>query len=318
MRTYFKISLFIQLPILIITCLINSPSYGNILHRQAKNTITPVEMNIGDTLKFKLHNGQTRTLILLETDADVIITNLETLKKNQQLGGTLYWFTCKMIIDGQPMKMARYVGSQESFYEPYVVNGMRIWFDGAAAIFEKGIVSETHGPCKPGKDARFAITDMTDRICPEPVFSFYDNKENHIDIAQCFEGNDCWMGAYNGYDAHGGLDINLPKSTPNYTPFGIDDHFFTNSLHKGHNNNRWRGTRTWNNGDYWSIQNNHMLNLLVPENTPIEGGTHYSDASGVYGGYSGGYGGRVDHAHYGFRIKTLEDEKEILLDPWIL
>src|SRR5690554_3899732 len=38
--------------------------------RAAKNTVTPVEMDKGDTLKFKLRNGQIRTMVLLETDAD--------------------------------------------------------------------------------------------------------------------------------------------------------------------------------------------------------------------------------------------------------
>jgi len=284
---------------------------GAVITRESKNTLQPVEMNKGDTLKFKLRNGEVRTMVLLQTAVDVIITNLNELKKDQPGGGTLYYFTCRISIDGHSLTMERYVGSQESFYEPYVINGMRIWFDGVSAIFEEGIVNEEHGACRPNKDARFAITDMKDNICPCKLNSWNINKERIIDIADCYNSDDCWMGAYNGFEAHGGLDINMLPGSPNFTPFKIDDHYYFNSLAKGDNNNRWRGTRQWDNGDLWTIQNHHMLNLLVPEHIPIKSGIHYADAAGVHSGSH-------HHAHYVFKVKTPEDENEILLDPWII
>src|SRR5690606_36253901 len=127
---------------------------GEVILREAKSTITPIEMDIGDTLKFKLRNGQVRTLVLEETAADVVITNLNELKKDQPGGATLYHFTGKVSVDGHSMEMERYVGSQESFYEPYVINGLRIWFDGVAAISE--VIIGEHGgkscECLPEKD----------------------------------------------------------------------------------------------------------------------------------------------------------------------
>jgi PKD repeat protein len=279
--------------------------------REAKNTLTPVEMNKGDTLIFKLKNGEKRILVLQQTAANVIITNLNRLKKKQPGGGTLYHFTCEILIDGHPMTMERYVGSQESFYEPYVINGMRIWFDGVSAIFEKGIVNEEHGTCKPNKDARFALLDMTDNICPSELYSWYINKENFIKITDCYNGDDCWMGAHQGVEAHGGLDINMPISSPNFTPIPIDDHCLFNSLTNGDDNNRWRGVHRWDNGDVWTIQNHHILNLLIPEHSPAKSGIHYADAAGVLMGFH-------SHAHYVFCIKTPENGNEILLDPWII
>lgn len=309
---YYKKKIFLKLFAAIIFLIaMTPPSKGMAIARKAKSTLTPIEMNIGDTLEYTLRNGQTRTMVLEETDAGVIITNLDTLKTERKHGATLYHFTCKVVIDGHPMTMERYVGSQESFYEPYVINGMRIWFDGVAAIFNNGIVNEEHGECKPNKDARFAITDMTDRICPDELYCFYDNKENFIDISFCYNGDDCWMGAYNGLEAHGGLDIDQPKGSPNYTPFTIDDHYLFNSLSKGDENNRWRGIHKWDNGDVWVIQNAHMLNLLIPEHVPIKAGIHYADAASVHLGDN-------EHAHYIFRVKSMENEKEILLDPWII
>ena len=302
------------LPLFIIiffSTVILTPAKGIRIARIAKSTLTPIEMNIGDTLEFTLRNGQTRTLVLEETSAGVIITNLDTLITERKHGATLYYFTCKVVVDGHPMTMERYVGSQESFYEPYVINGMRVWFDGVAAIFNNGIVNEKHGECKPNKDARFAIADMTDRICPDKLYSLYDNKENYIDISLCYNGDDCWMGAYNGLEAHGGLDIDQPKGNPNYTPFTIDDQYFYNSLSNGDNNNRWKGIHKWDNGDVWTIQDAHILNLIIPEHEPIKAGIHFADAAGVHLGNN-------EHAHYILRVKSTENEIETLLDPWII
>lgn len=283
------------------------------IFKKAKSTLTAIEMNIGDTLKFKLRNGQIRTMVLEETAADVIITNLNQLKMDQPGGATLYHFTSRLSIDGHSMNMERYVGSQESFYEPYVINGMRIWFDGVSNISE--VIINEHGgkscECLPEKPARFALTDMTDNISPRQLHPWYNNKENFIDIADSYNGDDPWMGAYNGFEAHGGLDINMPNGSPNYTPIPIDDHYYFNSLKNGDNNNRWRGNYQWENGDIWTLQNHHMLNLLIPEHTPIKAGIHYADAAGVHVGSH-------NHAHYVFRIKSPEDEKEVLVDPWII
>ena len=293
--------------------LVGSSVSGETLYRQARETFTPIEMDRGDTLMFTLRNGEIRTLILLETSADIIITNLAKLKEDQPGGATLYHFTCQVLIDGHLMKMERYVGSQESFYEPYVINGMRIWFDGVDSI--GSIIKDEHGgkssESVPQKNARFAITDMTMRICPSVLFPMYPNPENYLRISDSYNGDDCWMGAYNGFELHGGLDVNFPPGTPNFTPFQIDDHYLFNSLEKGDNNNRWRGWHVWNNGDRWTIQNHHLLNLRIPEHTPIEPGTHYTDAAGVHLG-------SFAHSHYVFRIKTPLDDREILVDPWII
>jgi PKD repeat protein len=286
---------------------------GSIIVRKARNTLTPIEMNIGDTLKFTLHNGQTRTMVLLETGTAVIITNLNKLQTDQPGGATLYDFNCKVSFDGHPMLMERYVGSQESFYEPYVINGMRIWFDGVAKMTD--VIKDEHGgvisESKPDKDARFAVNDQLDNICPFNLFPICPIEGNRINIEDCYNGDDCWMGAYNGFEAHGGLDINQPAGTPNYAPFQIEDHYLFNSLSNGDNNNRWKGMHKWDNGDIWFIQNHHLTNLLIAEHQPIHAGTQYAEAAGVHNG-------TTEHAHYVFRIKSAENEKEILLDPWII
>ena len=82
---------------------------ADVLNLEAGETLTPVELDRGDTLKFKLHNGQFRVLIFEETAAKVLHTNLEDTKVEQPGGGTLYHFTCKVRVDGHPMTMERFV-----------------------------------------------------------------------------------------------------------------------------------------------------------------------------------------------------------------
>jgi hypothetical protein len=282
-------------------------SERKVIQRQARETLTAVELDCGDTLAFTLQNGQTRTLTLEQTGARVLLTNLEKPKHGFHGGGTVYELDCRVRIDGHPMTMRRYVPVQQSFYEPYVVNGMRIWFDAVREIGD--LLNENHGECIPKKQARFAVQDATMPICPQPLRPWYPSRANSIDVHECYNGNDCWMGPYQGADAHGGLDVNMAIGTPLWAPIDFDDHFLFDSLAAGDNNNRWRGVRRWPQGDVWTLQSHHVVRLLVPEHTPIRQGTHYAVAAGVLCG---------SHAHSHFVFKVSRQDEEILLDPWIL
>ncbi len=274
-------------------------SETTIIRREAKDTLTAVELNRGETLRFRLINGQIRELTLHETSAEILL-------KGE--GGTLYHFTCTVTIDGHKMLMERYVGSQESFYEPYVINGMRIWFDAVTDIFN--FLREVHGKCKPSKDARFAIADASIPICPEEVKTWCPLGREFIDIKDCYNGDDCWLGAYDGVEAHGGLDINHPKGTEIYTPISVDDQYLYNSINRGDGNNRWCGIRKWPNGDVWKIMVSHILRLLNPEHQPLLAGAHIAEGAGVEVWSH-------DHSHFVFTV-TDEDGQEIHLDPWII
>jgi len=138
-----------------------------IIERRARETLTAVEINRGDEVRFTLVNGETRSLVLEDCGARVLITNLRDTRREQRHGGTMLEMTCRVRIDGQPMEMRRYICAQESFYEPYVVNGLRIWFDAVADLFY--LIEEEHGPCKPEQAVRFALQDATLSICPEKV-----------------------------------------------------------------------------------------------------------------------------------------------------
>jgi PKD repeat protein len=278
----------------------NKPkSKSEIIYREAKDTLSAVELNCGETLHFKLLNGQVRELTLRKTSAEILL---------KDKGGTLYHFTCHVTVDGHEMFMERYVGCQESFYEPYVINGMRIWFDAVADIFD--FLSETHGECKPVKQARFAIADASVPICPEEVKPWCPLARDFIDIKDCYNGDDCWMGAYDGVEAHGGLDINHPRGTEIYTPISVDDQYFYNSITRGEGNNRWCGIRKWANGDVWKIGVSHILRLLHPEHQMLPAGTHVAEGAAVEVWAH-------EHSHFIFSV-TGGDGQEIRLDPWIV
>ena len=300
-----------------------SAAPARLLERQATDTLTAIEMDHGDTLQFHLRNGDCRTLIVEDTQAEI-------LERNR--GGIVYAFSADIRMDGHPMTLLRYVGTQESFYEPYVINGMRIWLDCVKAIFDKVPMrypqtGNLRG--RPRMDARFAIQDATLPICPEPMKPWYPNDTYFIDVGRCYNGDDCWLGAYLGQACHRGMDINHARGEPLWAPIGFDNQYNFDSLAAGDNNNRWRAIRRWASGDVWALQSHHHIRLLVPEHKPVPAGTHYAEAAGVHVGSH-------EHTHFEFKIAhgaadgsvdfddtetepaPGEQPQVIHLDPWIV
>jgi PKD domain-containing protein len=295
---------------------------GKVWEYEASETLTAVEMNHGDTLRFRLRSGEIRTLVLEDTRVQIL---------EQNDGGIVYAFDCQVQIGGHSLTMRRYVCTQESFYEPYVVNGLRIWPDSVLAIYDKipmRYPKSGNLRYRPRKDARFAIQDATLPICSQEMMPWFTRGTDCLDVGDCYNGDDCWMGAYLGEACHGGMDINHHYGQPLLTPIDFDDQWNFNSLKAGHNNNRWRGVRQWSNGDVWALQTHHHLRLTVPERTPLRAGTHYADGAGIRSGSH-------NHTHFEFKVVhqpaklpiDFDDDTEpaaseqpevIHLDPWIL
>ncbi len=280
----------------------------NVIHKKvARSTLTAVEMDRRDELQFTLASGQVRQIELISTNARLISTELKKVKHEEPAKITVIGFSTELLIDGETVTFQREIGSQASFYEPYEVAGMRIWPDAVDDVFE--FVDETHGACRPRKHARFAIQDATLDVCPEPLHPWCPLPVEGLDIRECYNGDDCWMGPYFGASAHGGLDINQPAGTPIWAPVDLDDHWFFNTQAE-HGNNRWRGVHKWPDGATWILQVCHVIRLLVGEHTPQKTGTHIAEGAGVAVGTH-------DHSHFGFAVQE-EGAEPILLDPWIL
>lgn len=280
------------------------------LERKARETLTAVEMDVGDTLAFTLVCGETRLIDVVEASATVWESNLEHVGEGWRAKVVLRMF-CRLEVDGVPVSINRWVGSQESFYEPVEYMGLRIWFDAAAALFDH--LKEVHGACKPRKAVRMAIQDSTLRIAPVLLHRWCPLPPAGLRIEACYQGADCWLGPYYGVDAHGGLDLNHPSGTPLWAPICFDTHGYFNSIANGDNNNRWRGTKRWPDGSTWVLQAHHLMRLRVAENSPLEAGTLYADTGGVYIGSH-------EHTHFVFGVLEPGDSMDalILLDPWIL
>lgn len=277
------------------------------VERRAKDTLTVFEMDPGDELVFITGAGVSHRIRLAQTCA----CRLEEIYGSSGIpplaARGAYRFWCRLNIDGADLELNRYVGTQDSFYEPWVFNGLRLWFDAVDEIFQ--IMEETHGPCRPKKRARFAVQEADRRICPAPLYPWCPLPESGIRITNCYRGEDCWMGPYDGHSAHAGLDINHPAGTPLSTPFALDDHGLVDTVARGANNNRWQGTRTWEDGSTWVLKTSHVIRLTAPEHRPVPAGTHYADGAGVAVCYR-------EHTHFGFEVR--EYGEAYTIDPWIL
>jgi hypothetical protein len=280
-----------------------------LIRKQARPTLTAVEMDHGDVLEFALADGSVRRITLKDTGAALHRTTLDDRQVGRPAGVTHYQFHAKFDIDGYEVVLVRDVATARSFQRPRALMGLHLWLDAVDDIFEK-ILTEDHGPCRPRKKARIALQDATLRICPPLVHPWCPLPTGGLRIEDCYTGADCWLGAYFGVAAHGGLDINHPAGTPLWTPIALDDHEMYDRVNEGANNNRWRGTRRWADGATWTLQSAHVIRLLVDEHTPLEAGIHYAEAAGVLCGAH-------EHSHFVFRVAE-PDGEEVLLDPWIL
>jgi hypothetical protein len=271
----------------------------------------------GDTLVFTLPNGARTEITLLTTGAEIMSTTLEQPGIEVPNGRTTFRFWADLVVDGTPLRIEREVGTQKSFYEPVKAGGVCIWLDAVDAVFD--FMQETHAPCRlssvcahgqPSRfQARLAVQSGSASICPEPLHPWCPLPPGTLRIEDCYRGEDCWLGAYDGASAHGGLDINHPRGTPLYAPCDLDDQFLYNSVEAGNNNNRWRGIRHWPDGSVWILQSCHMTKLTVPEHQPLKRGQDYAEGAGVWVGVA-------EHSHFAFAV--LDHGEFVRLDPWIL
>jgi hypothetical protein len=226
-------------------------------------TLRAVELDAGDAVRVVGASGGDHTIELVSTRATVDSTSVPYPAELAAAGDAAHTVLpallphlaharmvlrmhATILVDGDHYELVRFVGSQRSFYEPWEIAGLRIWFDACDELFQ--YLRENHGECRPRKRARFAIQSGDRRICPPLLHPWCPLPDGRLRIGNAYAGSDCWMGPYMGGEAHGGLDINHPAGTPIWAPFALDRQRLFNSLVEGHPNNRWAGERTWEDG----------------------------------------------------------------------
>jgi len=285
-----------------------------ILTRIVKPTLTAFELNPEDRLRLELASGRVWEMELVRAAAEVVARGFNRYHDGGHAAGdiTVYAFEAEVRINGREHRMRREVGSQAAFYEPWTVDGVRIWLDAASCVFKEhgGFMEEKDWKggllCKPFKLTRWAVQEEGTPICPEPLHDWYPNPAGTLDIRNCYTGEDCWMGPYNGGAAHGGLDINMPAGTRLTAPISLDDHFLYNSLEAGFRNNNWVAVRRWPDGTTWELRCCHLIDMLVPERTPLRRGTPYATTAGTFVGFH-------EHTHFVWRV--YEQGGSYFLDP---
>lgn len=280
-----------------------------LIEKTARATVTAVEMDIGDVLRFRLTDGQVRSITLIDIAASVHRTTLKKIREAERGAETVIGFRMIFLIDGKRCEFARIIGSEKSFYEPPEVFGLRIWPDACTDIFK--FLNEDHGPCKPRKRIRIAIQDARSGIAQVLLHPWCPLPKKGIRISDCYDGHDCWMGPYWGASAHGGLDINHPAGTPLWTPFAIDEQYLYERIEQGANNNSWKGSKQWEDGSKWILRSAHIIQLTCEEGISLPAGFLYARSAGVNVGSH-------EHTHFSFAIIEPGESEEIQLDPWIL
>ena len=135
------------------------------LTRASKPTITPVGLHCAETCRFTLRNGHVWEMQLLDTAAEVIERDYARYgyRDPGHYEGEIsaYAFSAQVKINGLNYLLRREVGTQASFYDPWVIDGVRIWLDAVAAAFTfaAGFMEEKDWRlgwiCAPQQHARF-------------------------------------------------------------------------------------------------------------------------------------------------------------------
>lgn len=281
------------------------PRASRVVEVEASELVTVVELDVGDELRFVCRDGRKRSLRLVGTAAKPT--------KIEGLAITEYAFTQDFEIDGVARSFVRTVPSTEFMGEPISCDGLLLWPDSVQDVFvdcggfevEKDY-RHVAGTCRPMRRARLLVQDAAiGRVCPEKCHWWYPERFWPIVPEQCYMGRDCWMGTWygsrtfpspRGNEAHCGIDVNMPASTPLRTPFALDEQHYFHSLKKGANNNRWRGIRKWNATERWWIQSHHIdIPYVVPEGGPLAANVLYAKSGGQWAG-------EFCHTHFNLRV----------------
>jgi hypothetical protein len=277
--------------------------------RHASDTLTVIELELDEVLTFVRSDGRRQRITAVSSSAKIHQTDLPVPRQAKPGCHTVLRAHVQLDIDGVRVQLVRWIGCDRSFADPWHVAGLNVWFDGNIDLFDH--LNESHGSCRPAKRVRLALWEEGRRMCPVLLHPWCPLPEDGLRITDCYDGDDCWLGPYQGADAHGGLDINHPAGTVLYAPFALQRQSFFDHISRGATNNRWRGECDWSDGSTWALQTHHLMQLLVPEHQPLLAGQPYATSAGMWVGSH-------EHTHFVWAVRGAGEDREIRLDPWLL
>ncbi len=155
-------------------------------------------------------------------------------------GGIIYRFSASVRIDGQPMTLEQFCLLAGVFLRALCRQRPARSGPISSRMFSTGFRFDTREGnlrCRPHV-GRLALQDASLRICPEEVNLWIEHEPSTLDVGQCYNGDDCYLGPYLGEACHVGMDINQPKGRPVHPDRAGYPGLFQ-QLAMGHNN-RWR------------------------------------------------------------------------------
>jgi len=292
-----------------------------VLERKADTFFTPVHLNIGDTLRFTLRNGQTRGVVVTDAGVDLY----------SDFGDTQHTLWADVEIDGHPLRLVYSPYRMKAQYEPTVVNGMRIALDGVGMLCEAtGLKAKD---AVPPADVRLWVNDAGLPVMPGcHVWSDLYQDQTRVHETSSWPGprtrdyrirqdrdihvrsttlsarmKTGWLGAWT-YGVHEGLDLVLPISTPLYTV--VDGAVHRGILSGGH---RIWYSRTRPTGDVWWFGNSHCKGMVGKVGDQLKAGQIYA-----YSGNKTSRGtAKWPHAHAWLRLESASSDT-YHLNPWIV
>lgn len=162
------------------------------IERTAKDTLTALELDVGDRLRFTLTDGQVRTIVVRAATAEV--ERRGTVWSGEHDRVLTYRISCTLEIDGHLVDLVRTIPSQQNFAPPYTLFGMRLWLDTAGDLSQ--FLGDTHGGTDsvsasfPQRALRIALWDERQRICPVLLHPWCPLPPGGFTPADCYRGED--------------------------------------------------------------------------------------------------------------------------------
>lgn len=279
--------------------------------RNVRDTLTPVTMNVGDTLLFRNQMGYVRRIELVSVHGEIAKKDGDWVKS--------YRFGATFRMDGREFSIERETPSASNFAMPFEFGDLVFYLDLVQDLFVDcgGFLGEKDYEavgvtCRPKRRVRLVVQEAGLPICPENIVEWFPGASRQHLPSVCFHGYNTWAGPWLDKKktlAHGGLDINMPDGTMLVAPISFDDQAYYQSIRGGDVNNRWRGERKWLDGTTWWLISNHINHLEVREHVPLEAGTVYAETAGTWVGL-------FEHSHFSFRV--FDGDEDFWLDPWIV